>query len=649
MIVYNPGGGSTVPGFDSDYGGGQLQQPADYDWESNEFVEKNSVLKNAETGAFGLHFLCLESGFTGLAEPTWPTMPYRTFNGQPLEGYVRETSRTPDGRARMLLRFTNIGNTTSPRIGTSDEIGFEIRIDNIDKSFPPNIVFDIPGAFAAGHVYGYILNSPGEVAAYVAAELGSFTDLAAYFTFETSQADLPADVTPANAEDVWIVAKDTSTSFSVNIADNFTYYESPSGAANFLLGYGDSYDGNIPRVSVIGGAVWGGISSLFERLSAVSPSAIIELYELHLSANVHGSDQVYYFTAMDNGLGTGVIFGGQQYISYPILAEGFEWNGTGTLPRPTIRVSNHQRLITQMMAAANVTTPGNDLSKAKFVRRRTLARYLDNDNFHPYPPAWLQPNSDAQFPPDIFFLDRLTAETRDIVEFEAAAATDLHGIRMPKRQCISNICQWVYRGDGCGYNGKPCATSKDEPIVLTTENGFSTYAQSYTAAESILISAKARLDAARTALSSAENDFTAAERDWLAAGEIYNLKNGTYVEIDNLGQEVAYRNFVQVPLGGQYRRGTLIDETFESSEDSNEFYTPGRKRYSLLLFSGVDWQKSQTLSTSSYVRRDANGTYTGFLNGQEIELGGQYQRGALWYQTQEYYQDPDDDEDDDDD
>ena len=92
-------------------------------------------------------------------------MPYRTFNGQPLEGYVRETSRTPDGRARMLLRFTNIGNTTSPRIGTSDEIGFEIRIDNIDKSFPPNIVFDSPGAFAAGHVYGYILNSPGEVAA----------------------------------------------------------------------------------------------------------------------------------------------------------------------------------------------------------------------------------------------------------------------------------------------------------------------------------------------------------------------------------------------------------------------------------------------------------------------------------------------------
>lgn len=50
MIVYNPGGGSTVPGFDSDYGGGQLQQPADYDWESNEFVERIQYLRMPKPG-----------------------------------------------------------------------------------------------------------------------------------------------------------------------------------------------------------------------------------------------------------------------------------------------------------------------------------------------------------------------------------------------------------------------------------------------------------------------------------------------------------------------------------------------------------------------------------------------------------------------
>ena len=61
------------------------------------------------------------------------------------------------------------------------------------------------------------------------------------------------------------------------------------------------------------------------------------------------------------------------------------------------------------------------------------------------------PDPSAEFPREIFYVDRKVVETRDVVEFELAAAFDLAGVRAPKRQCISNICQWVYRSAECGY------------------------------------------------------------------------------------------------------------------------------------------------------------------------------------------------------
>ena len=41
----------------------------------------------------------------------------------------------------------------------------------------------------------------------------------------------------------------------------------------------------------------------------------------------------------------------------------------------------------------------------------------------------------AEFPKEIYAIDRKSTETREIVEFELAAPTDLAGVRIPKRQC----------------------------------------------------------------------------------------------------------------------------------------------------------------------------------------------------------------------
>jgi lambda family phage minor tail protein L len=51
-----------------------------------------------------------------------------------------------------------------------------------------------------------------------------------------------------------------------------------------------------------------------------------------------------------------------------------------------------------------------------------------------------------------------------VVEFELAAAFDLVGVRAPKRQCIANICQWVYRSTECGYTGSNYFSVNDEPV-----------------------------------------------------------------------------------------------------------------------------------------------------------------------------------------
>ena len=41
----------------------------------------------------------------------------------------------------------------------------------------------------------------------------------------------------------------------------------------------------------------------------------------------------------------------------------------------------------------------------------------------------------AEFPREIYSVDRKSSENREVVEFELAAPTDLAGVRIPKRQC----------------------------------------------------------------------------------------------------------------------------------------------------------------------------------------------------------------------
>ena len=127
------------------------------------------------------------------------------------------------------------------------------------------------------------------------------------------------------------------------------------------------------------------------------------------------------------------------------------------MPRPVIRCSNILGTITAIL----VSLPSG-LEGAKVTRIRTLARYLDAANF----PGSVNPTADptASFPEEIYYIDRKSNETRDVVEFELAAAFDLAGVRVPKRQCVSNICQWIYRSAECGYQENTYFDVNDNPV-----------------------------------------------------------------------------------------------------------------------------------------------------------------------------------------
>lgn len=201
------------------------------------------------------------------------------------------------------------------------------------------------------------------------------------------------------------------------------------------------------------------------ELQKIAPSSIIELFELELVTSLHGSNTVYRFHAGSNMNANGeLVWNSNSYQRFPVEATGFEYSGTGSLPRPTIKVSNILGSITSILLTVNNTTAHNDLTGAKLTRIRTMARYIDTANFSGGTNPYGTPDPTAEFPREVYYVARKSTENRQLVEFELAAAFDLAGVRAPKRQCIQNICQWVYRSTECGYTGTNYWTANDEEV-----------------------------------------------------------------------------------------------------------------------------------------------------------------------------------------
>ena len=179
------------------------------------------------------------------------------------------------------------------------------------------------------------------------------------------------------------------------------------------------------------------------EIQSLSPSALIELFTLDLRPIVPNGP-VLNFHAGTNGLNQPVRWQGSVYEAMPIKASDFEMNTRGALPRPKITIANPQGVISSDLKSYD------DFVGALVIRRRTLARYLDADNF----PGG-NPNADPtqHLADEAWYVEQKLVENREQVQFELSSPFDVAGVQLPARQMIRNSCPWRYRGPDCGYTG----------------------------------------------------------------------------------------------------------------------------------------------------------------------------------------------------
>ena len=208
----------------------------------------------------------------------------------------------------------------------------------------------------------------------------------------------------------------------------------------------------------------------FAESQLPAPSAIIDLYELQLFAQIHGVDATYSFHPGINAKGAGpIVWAGNTYQAFPIEVTGFGWDGAGPPPRPTLRASNVMGSITALL----LSLP-RGIEKARVTRIRTHARYLDAVNFPGNVNPYGTPQPDCEYEREIFYIDQKKGENQNVVEFELASPYDLDNIRLPKRQVLSSICTWttldcVYAAT-CGRKLSDCKANygANNPLIFSS-------------------------------------------------------------------------------------------------------------------------------------------------------------------------------------
>ena len=176
-----------------------------------------------------------------------------------------------------------------------------------------------------------------------------------------------------------------------------------------------------------------------------SPGNLVELYVVDLTVLGGGVTR----WANSAHAATAITFDGDIYTPIAIEVEGFEWNGRGSIPTPTIRLFPSDGIKAAMLAYG-------DLIGAKLTRIKTFSRFLDGE-----PDA--DPNQ--KFPDEVYFFEQKTAFNKTVVEWSLSSVLDQEGVMIPKVPFLKDICQQKYRR----YNGTTSPASFD--YVLPADGG----------------------------------------------------------------------------------------------------------------------------------------------------------------------------------
>ncbi|MDF1625673.1 MAG: phage minor tail protein L [Parvibaculaceae bacterium] len=158
-----------------------------------------------------------------------------------------------------------------------------------------------------------------------------------------------------------------------------------------------------------------------------------------------------------------------EFEPWAIEAEGFGRTADGQQPQPHVTVGNIG------MDGNGDPVPGlissiclhyNDLVGARFIRHRTLKKYLDAANFEG---GNADADPDEHLPLEIWLVEQKTQEDKDVVQFLLSSPIDFSGRMLPKRQIVANVCPWLwiggYRGTYCGYTGNAYFDASGDPVI----------------------------------------------------------------------------------------------------------------------------------------------------------------------------------------
>lgn len=199
----------------------------------------------------------------------------------------------------------------------------------------------------------------------------------------------------------------------------------------------------------------------------LSPSAVISLFEIDvtnllvdnqfiLSENqVNENERIIRFHNSNIFVEQkrSIIWKGKEYFPAPIRMSNFETTLQGTLPKPVMGISVSDQSVEAFSILKNYLSKLDDLVGAKVTRYKTFAKFLDATNFEAVtPPQDFSPNITAEFPREVFFVERKSTENKFTLEFELASNLDVEGVRLPRRIVLKDRCPWSYRGAGCCYD-----------------------------------------------------------------------------------------------------------------------------------------------------------------------------------------------------
>lgn len=164
-----------------------------------------------------------------------------------------------------------------------------------------------------------------------------------------------------------------------------------------------------------------------------------------------------------------LIWQGKTYHVAPIQEEGFEVNSTGTAPTPKLSISVEDDSGAEPVLA-KIKTKIRDLNGligAKLTRKSTFVKYLDSENFIEIePPEDFDPDPNAHFPDDVFYFDRKSKESKNIIEYEFSSLLDLKSAKLPNRIVSATKCPFQYRGAGCLYEYKSRRVTSQHGNIL---------------------------------------------------------------------------------------------------------------------------------------------------------------------------------------